>query len=505
MKIVTTSQMRELDRSAIASGISGLTLMERAGFAVAHATIPFLKMRDSRSAFVFAGKGHNGGDAFVVARHLASAGCEPLLVLACRRAELTGDALTHYQQLSHGVTVIEQPDTVELRSMARERAPSVVVDGLLGTGLVGAVREPYGSLIHFINELGAPVVAIDLPSGLDSDSGEVCGCCVRADVTVTMGLPKTGLLRGQALDWVGRLEAADIGFPAELVGAIRTEAELITMGEVAALIPPRPRICHKGDFGHVLVIAGSEGYTGAPVLTAHAAARSGAGLVTLAVPRVVYPMIAATCPPDIMPRPLDTILSCDGFNALVIGPGLGQSEVARTIVRDTIQRLTIPAVVDADALNLMAGDLTVLGQIKTPLILTPHPGEMSRLTGETVSQINADRWKAAREFCGRYQTILVLKGAGTVVAGSTDSVWINVTGNPGMARGGMGDVLSGMIGGLLARGLKPFDAARAGVYLHGAAGDLVRDRLGEEAMLASDLIALIPEAFQRLVSTPKRS
>ncbi len=253
MKAVTTQQIRELDQRTIAAGTPGEELMERAGYAVARATIRFLKREDSRSVLLFAGKGNNGGDAIVA-----------------------------------------------------ETEPSVVVDGLLGTGLKGEVREPYATAIKVINGLHLPVVAIDIPSGLGSDTGEVHGFGVRADMTVTMALPKIGLLKPAAADFVGGIEVADIGIPREFVEEIQTDVELLTAPDVKPLLPPRRRSANKGDFGHLLVIAGSEGYTGAPVMVAHAAARAGAGLVTLAVPRNIYPIVAAQCPPEVMPQPVET-------------------------------------------------------------------------------------------------------------------------------------------------------------------------------------------------------
>lgn len=487
MKAVTTGQIRQLDQRSIAAGTPGEELMERAGYAVARITVEFLKRRDSRSALLFAGKGNNGGDAIVAARHLAGAGCQPTLVLMCRRDELQGDPLTHFQRLV-GVEVLDWP--CELPTT------SVVVDGLLGTGLKGEVREPSAGAIKFINSLHLPVVAIDIPSGLDSDSGKVHGVCVRAEVTLTMGLPKIGLLKPAATDFVGRIEVADIGFPQKFVDEIQTDVELITGADI--VLPERRRSAHKGDFGHLLVIAGSEGYTGAPVITAHAAARSGAGLVTLAVPREIYPIVAGNCPPEVMPCPLTFEQLPPGIDAVAIGPGLGQTPEAQRLVWKFLTNAPVPVVVDADALNALAQAPAALKKLPAGLVLTPHPGEMGRLIGKSAKEVQLRRWEVARQFAQEHGVVLALKGAGTVVTDRSGKLWINSTGNPGMAKGGMGDALTGIIGALLAQGLTPLDAARAGVFVHGLAGDMAREKQGERAMLVSDLILSLGAAFEAL-------
>ena len=477
--------------------------MERAGYAVAKATVEFLKQRDARSVLLFAGKGNNGGDAIVAARHLAGAGCHPTLVLSCRCDELQGDPLTHFQRLVAGIHVFEIPTLEQLGDIVSETQPAVIVDGLLGTGLSGEVREPYASAIQFINHQPAPVVAIDIPSGLDSDTGEVHGACVRATSTVTMGLPKIGLLKPAATDFVGRIEVADIRFPSQFVDEIGTDVELLTHADVAPLLPRRRRGAHKGEFGHLLVVAGSEGYTGAPVITAHAAARTGAGLVTLVVPRAVYPIVAANCPPEVMPRPLDdseqlSPAFLQGFDAFAIGPGLGQQPEVQKLVWKLISTMPAPMVVDADALNALVRGASALKKVRAPLVLTPHPGEMGRLVGKSVKEVQAARWEVARGFAQEHGVVTVLKGAGTVVTDASSKLWINLTGNPGMAKGGMGDALTGIIGALLAQGMAPLDAARAGVFLHGLAGDIAAEKHGECATLVTDLIACLGAAFGKL-------
>jgi ADP-dependent NAD(P)H-hydrate dehydratase / NAD(P)H-hydrate epimerase len=502
MKAVTTEQIRQLDQRTIAAGTLGEELMERAGYAVARTAIRFLKREDSRSILLFAGKGNNGGDAIVAARHLAGAGCEATLVLLCRRQELTGDPVVHFQKLVNAVRIVEQPTLDELSELVAETEPAVVVDGLLGTGLKGEVREPYATAIKVINGLHRPVIAIDIPSGLDSDTGEVHGVCVCATVTVTMGLPKIGLLKPAATDLVGRVDTVDIGFPREFIGEIQTDVESITAQDVTPLIPSRRRSAHKGDFGHVLIIAGSEGYTGAPVMVARAATRAGAGLVTLAVPKNIYPIVAAMCPPEVMPRPLDfeelDPIYFSEFDAAAIGPGLGQQAETQKMIWRAVSICPLPIVVDADALNAMGQRVVALKKLQKRLVFTPHPGEMARLVGKTVKEVQADRWNIARGFSQEYGVVTVLKGAGTVVAEKSGPLWINSTGNPGMAKGGMGDALTGIISAFLAQGMTPLDAARAGVFIHGRAGDLANEKFGEHSMQTTDLIDHLGAAFVAL-------
>jgi len=450
MQTVTTAQMRQLDARTIAAGTPGAVLMERAGRAVAQQAGEFLRHHNVREVLLLAGKGNNGGDAVVAARLLAEAGFQPTLVTVDQFAEKLAGKLP---------------------------APPLIVDGLLGTGRTGAVREPYRSAIEFINRSRSYVIAIDVPSGLGT------GTCVRADVTVTFGWPKIDLLQPAAADFVGRLELADIGLlePTATV----PDVELLTRADIS--LPERRRSAHKGTFGHLLIIAGAEGYTGAPVLCAHAAARSGVGLVTLAVPRNIYEIVAGNCPPEVMPVALDRLPALEKISAVAIGPGLRRLPETQAFVRAFVANLAMPVVVDADALAAVT--------LRPGLVLTPHPGEMGRLIGQTAQEVQANRWEIARQFAREHAVTLVLKGAGTVVTDKSGKLWINSTGNPGMAKGGMGDALTGIIGALLAQGLPALEAAKAGVFFHGRAGDLAAQRVSESALLATDLIAALGAAF----------
>ncbi len=517
MKIATPRQMRELDRATIEErGIPGRTLMERAGKAVAAAAGELLDAAGSDPLVVIlAGKGNNGGDGLVVSRILGEAGIRTRTFLLVRGRELSGEAAHNLVRLLQGrfpLTELTGEDGLgRLRSALAEA--DVIVDGIFGTGFQGTARGLPGRVIGLVNRAGrrspAPrVLAIDIPSGLDGETGAAAGEAIRADRTVTMGLVKTGMIRGRGLDFSGRISVADLGFPADLVDKIESDLEVIVPGELARLLPPRPASSHKGDYGRLLLIAGSPGMTGAAALAARAALRAGAGLVTVAVPRSLAPILeglvveAMTLPlpetPEgtLSPEARGPILEfCAGIDAAALGPGISRNRATGRLVRSLIRKCPVPLVVDADGLNLLARRPRVLRRSVSSRILTPHPGEMSRLTGEKAP---ADREAAARRLAREYNLTLVLKGAGTLIAAPTGPLWINLTGNPGMATGGSGDVLTGLIAGLRVQGLTDSDAARLGVLVHGLAGDLAARRRGMMGMLPSDLLEEIPGVLSRI-------
>lgn len=506
MKAVTASQMRALDSRTIESGTAGRVLMERAGKGVVDALLH--RRIESRGPIVIlAGKGNNGGDAFVVARHLAQRTDAPItLLLACNKSEIKGDALHHFRTVPKSVKV---GPVSRLSVFLCTSSTLTIVDGLLGTGLSGEVRSPCREIIERVNALPrAFVVAIDIPSGLHADTGEPLGTAIRADLTVTMGLPKIGLLKPAAGDRVGELEVVDIGIPPEFTSGLSAEAEFVTGSELAPLFPRRKRSAHKGDFGHVLVVAGAEGYHGAAVLCAESAARMGAGLVTLGVPRRIDPVVAGQCR-EVMVRPFaDTTEGSFAENAadelapwfercsvVALGPGLSQQQNTQRFARAVVEACPLPLVIDADGLNAIAGRTDLLKKRKAPTVLTPHPGEMARLIGKTTKEVQADRWGAARSFSEEFRVTVVLKGAGTTVASPGNPLQVNLTGGPALAKGGSGDILTGMLGSLLAQGLSPFDAARAAVFLHGRAADMAARELGERCVLASDVMAQVAGAL----------
>ncbi len=520
MKIVTPQQMRELDRAAIEErGIPGRMLMERAGAAAAAAVEQLLATAGPDPLVVIlAGKGNNGGDGLVAARLLGERGVRTTTYLLARGRELGGDAAGNWVRLLKGrwplVELTEDQDLDGLESALA--AAAVVVDGIFGTGFRGTARGLPARAIELVNRASrrpAPprVLAIDIPSGLDGGSGEAGGEAIRADWTVTMGLVKTGMVRGGGLDLCGRITVADLGFPADLIAALPSDREVVVPGDLARLLPPRRPSSHKGDYGRILIVAGSPGMTGAAILAARAALRAGTGLVTVAVPRSLNPILevavaeAMTLPlPEtpggtLSPEALGPLLDfAAGVDAVALGPGLSRDRATGRLVRGLVRRCPVPLVVDADGLNLLARRRRILKKARSSLILTPHPGEMSRLTGLSGEELRGDREESARRFAREYHLTLVLKGAGTVIASSAGPLWVNLTGNPGMATGGSGDILTGLIAGFRAQGLEDSAAARLGVFVHGAAGDRAALRRGMMSMMPSDLLAEIPAVLNRL-------
>ena len=519
MKLVSTDQMRDLDRRTIAEfGVPGSTLMDRAGFGVAEMVQYVSRVSGYASdapILVFAGRGNNGGDALVAARYLKTWGFEVEVWLIAEARTLTGDAMAQFSRLREaGVRFRETPTPDDLNDAFEEAHcdGGIIVDGVLGIGIVGPARGPAAAAIDCINELSRHnlVVAIDVPSGLDADTGEAPGGAVRADVTVTMGLPKRGLVQTRALDYVGTVEVVDIGLPFELIDPLTSDIELITADDIRALRERRPRASHKGDYGHVLIIGGSPGFSGAVSLAAAAASRSGAGLVSVLTPARVAPIVAGWAP-EAMVHPAventDGTLTANAlrawsrhineFDAVLIGPGMGVGTDRRRLVTEVLANSRCPVIIDADAINVCGGRTDLIRDAKGPVILTPHPGELARLMGDVaIPDIQSNRFEWARRAAANTKAMVVLKGAGTLVAEGDRPIAINLTGNPGMATGGSGDVLAGMIAGLIAQHFDPFDAAGMGVHLHGRAGDNVAWRGSQAGLIASDLIAELPGVFR---------
>jgi hydroxyethylthiazole kinase-like uncharacterized protein yjeF len=518
MKIVTAEQMRELDRRTIQEhGIPGETLMDRAGRGVARAVRELAGWANGSNPRVvfFAGTGNNGGDAFVAARYLQTELFHVEVFLIGSSGRLKGDARSSFLALQRdGVAWREVADDATLDAVAGERfEPHVVVDGLLGTGTRGPAQGLVARAIEWINRLGARalVIAIDMPSGLDADGGAASGPVVRADLTVTMGLPKHGLLPPAAGESVGAIEVVDIGIPPEVVDAVAPAEpiEFIGRADVQKLIPRRRHVSHKGDYGHVLLIGGARGYSGAMALAARGALRSGAGLVTVMVPAGLAGHVATLAPEAMVHGAPETdtgSLAADGwaewaprlnsFDAVLIGPGLTCHRDSGALVERVLAEARAPLVLDADAISLLAGRPEMLRQAAGPVIITPHPGELARLCGVPTAQIQENRRQWAREAAARTSATVVLKGAGTLVAAPSRPVAINGTGNPGMASGGMGDVLAGLLTGLAGQGLAPFDAARAAVYLHGRAGDVAAWQTAQATLVAGDVIDRLPAVFR---------
>ncbi|HUT73990.1 MAG TPA: NAD(P)H-hydrate dehydratase [Armatimonadota bacterium] len=514
MKVVTAAQMREIDRRTIAErGIAGRELMENAGRAVADLVRHAVAAPTGASAAIFAGKGNNGGDGFVAARHLAQRGMEVRVILAARATEVTGDAAHYLAAAGSGGVAIAEATQMGPGALRTAAGAEVIVDALLGTGMSGEVTGVVGEMVDLINDLRREgkclVVAVDVPSGINADTGAVCGRAVAADHTVTMGLPKLGLLLGEGIAHAGAVMVADIGFPADVIADSPCAAELIER-EWAQAALPAPRLdAHKGDRGRVAVIAGSVGMTGAAALSSMAALRMGAGLVTLGVPASVNDIMEVKLT-EAMTRPLPetpehtlaraayaaALDLAHGADAVVLGPGLSRHEETASLIRDLVPAIQRPLVLDADGLNALAGQGELLRRRRAPTVCTPHPGEMGRLVGLTAAQVQGDRLGVARRAAADLGCVILLKGARTIIAEPGDRARINPTGNPGMASGGTGDVLAGMIGALLGQGCEAGDAASAAAFFHGLAGDhAARDR-GQRCLVAGDLIDCLPSALK---------
>ena len=515
MKIVTADQMRELDRRTIhEAGVPGKTLMERAGAGVVSAMEETFGTLKGKTVTIFCGKGNNGGDGFVVARLLRQKRRAVRVCLLAHVRDLKGDAKLMYQRFVKGAgrsSVLSTPSPDSMHQLAQDS--HVLVDALLGTGTSSPVTGLYHEAILAMNASEAPTVAVDLPSGIDADTGATLGTAVHADLTVTFGNPKLGLFLGAGIDHAGRLHCVDIGIPTQYVEDLQLPIELLTPAMIRPWLPKRPASAHKGTFGHAGIIAGSSGKSGAAALAAKAALRTGAGLVTVATPASVQASVASNLP-EVMTLPLpetaDHTLSQQALprlqsfvqsrNAIGIGPGLSTHAETAGVIRTLIAECDGPIVIDADALNALAGHTSLLRSCPLSPIVTPHPGEMARLLGEsTAAAVNRNRVGIARDFARAHSSIVVLKGARTIIAHPHGATAITPTGNPGMATAGTGDVLTGILAGLLAQKVSPWEAAQSGVYLHGLAGDLAAQTYGYPSLMAGDLVACLPQAITHLL------
>lgn len=504
MKVVTAREMQEIDHRTIKGcGIPSAVLMERAGLAVAR---KIAEMYPPGKLIVLAGAGNNGGDGIVVGRELHNSGWHVKILLLLKEDKLSSDCLAQYRAARQIGVPIDFRTTIDQADLHA----AVVVDALFGTGLSKDITGSLAETIDRLNDSGAPVIAVDIPSGVSSDNGHILGTAVRATATVTFGAPKRGHFLFPGADYTGELFVEDIGFPRPFFNDV--SCELLDDEGMLALLPPRPRRSHKGDYGHVLVVAGSRGRTGAAFMAAKACLMSGSGLVTLGVPEGQMGVFQSRVTEEMclhLPDRGDGTLSSkaaepilrfldEKADALAIGPGIGVSEDTSALVRALLTSLGKPAVLDADALNVLQGKADILRESSAPLVLTPHPGEFSRLTGDPVEEIELDRIESALAFSKDYGVTLVLKGVPTVVTDLGGRAFINPTGNPSMAKAGTGDVLTGMVASFLGQGLDPAGAASLAVYLHGVAGDLAAAEFGLQSVLASDIIGAVPEAFKTL-------
>jgi ADP-dependent NAD(P)H-hydrate dehydratase / NAD(P)H-hydrate epimerase len=518
MFIVTAKQMQEMDRYTIEEfGIPGRVLMENAGRGAVDFFIEHCRPTPETRVAVVAGRGNNGGDGWVMARYLMEKQIPVTVFLLSGRDRVTGDARANMDLVEKllpyypSCAVVEITDAAALAwEKSRLKHHDLFVDAIFGTGLNSDVQGFFKEVIQCINQTKKPVFAVDIPSGLNADTGAVCGICITACATATFAFAKTGHLLYPGNEHTGKLRVIDIGIPGFAAKKQDIRFRVLEKNMIAPLFLPRPFNSHKGNFGHLLVLAGSAGKTGAAALCANAAKRIGTGLVTAGVPEsihaVVEPMVVEpmTVP---LPETAAGTLSSDGLDqilalaeerqALALGPGLGTDPKTRDLVKSLVTDCPCPLIMDADAITCMTGAPDLFTARTSPAVLTPHPGEMARLAGITSIQVQADRAGVARKFAQKYQAILVLKGAQTLIALPDGRIFLCPAGNPGMASGGMGDVLTGMIAGLAAQGFPLEKAAVAGVFIHGLCGDLLADTFGGFGFLATDMVQAIPEVIHR--------
>ncbi|MGD0545319.1 MAG: NAD(P)H-hydrate dehydratase [Candidatus Acidiferrales bacterium] len=529
MKILTAAEMKEVDRlTTERAGIRSSVLMDHAGGSVAQ----FIRQRfpnlARRLIFVFCGKGNNGGDGLVAALQLLGEGAKTEVILFADPNELRGEAADNLRRWENapGELHVVRSSTEWSKWKSRIAECDILVDALLGTGARGAVEGLLRDAIESVNgrEARCPVVAVDIPSGLHADTGEVQGAAIVADYTVTFTAPKVGMFQREAQRYLGELVVRDIGSPADLISEVgHGSLRWSEPGEFAQFAKRRKADGNKGDYGHALIVAGSVGKSGAAVLASWSALRTGAGLVTVATPEPVLPIVAAHTP-EIMTEPLaateagtvslrsleygkfEAILK--GKRALGMGPGLTTQDETQQFIRKIVgKRNSIPLILDADGLNAFAGRAGELKNAEGMIAVTPHPGEMARLTGLKTDAVQARRLELALESAAAWNAYVILKGHTTIVAAPAGNAFINSTGNPGMGTGGTGDVLTGMLSALTAQfGTENWERVLAfGVYLHGLAGDIAYADFDEAPLMAGDLVRAIPRAYQRFYAACSRA
>ena len=514
MKILTSAEMRRIDRIAIEElGIPGPVLMENAGLRVVRALRARFEDVARERTVVVAGKGNNGGDGFVVARHLANSGGKPEVLLLAAKEEVKGDAAVNLAViLKMGIPVTEVRTAVEWKEARVDVFhASIVVDAIFGTGLDKPLEGLYAAAVEDVNKSRGFKVAVDIPSGLSADTFETIGPSVKADLTVALAAPKIAHIFPPAAERIGELVVAPIGIPPALFDDPALKLELVEESGLRRFFGKRKKDTHKGTYGHVLVVAGSVGKSGAAALAGRAALRTGAGLVTVATAAGVLPSIARSMA-ELMTEPLAetpgrtiaaaaldrAVALLKGKDGVLVGPGLSTNASTAEFVLGLLAKIKSPCVIDADGLNIVASKLDVLRRMAGPVVLTPHPGEFARLAGRPNAEVLRHRLELVPEFAAKHGVIVVLKGYRTLIAGPDGRVFVNPTGNPGMATGGTGDVLGGMIVSQLAQEKDTLGAVLSAVYAHGLAGDIAADRLSEKALVAGDIVRYLPAALKAL-------
>ncbi len=519
MKVVTGQQMKAIDTYTIEElGIPGIVLMERAALAVSKAAREYLQDIQSPKVGIFCGKGNNGGDGFAIARILVSQGYDVEVFLVGRREDITGDARINLAILSKLNLEVEEiiNDNQIIKIKEKVKDIDLIIDALLGTGIKGELRGLYPKIIRLISLFKKYVIAVDIPSGVEADTAKYIDLAIRADQTITFANPKLGNLLYPGAEFNGRVKVVDIGIPQESIEQQQINVNLIDNNLVKKLLPNRRDNSHKGDYGKVLIVAGSIGMSGAATLTAEASLKMGAGLVTVAAPPSINSILEMKLT-EAMTYPLagdeEGVITKSSLadikdllaerDLLTIGPGLGQSEEINQIIKELILTIDKPLIIDADGLNAIK-DVDILKERRYPLILTPHPGEMARLINKSIKEVTTNPIAVATNFASKYQVNLVLKGSRTIVAMPTGEAYINIIGNSGMATGGSGDVLTGLITALFAQGINPNDATIIAVYLHALAGDLAAEELTKYSLLPSDLIKYLPQGIRAVKSSEEQ-
>ena len=515
LKVVTAEQMREIDGRTINEyGVPGIVLMENACINIVKEIEKDIGTFKKMNIVVFAGTGNNGGDALGVARHVFNQGANVLVVLLGKEDSVKGEALINFNIIKKmGINfVVVEDESYNEEIAASLHMADVVVDGIFGTGINKNIDGFVAEIIDMINKANRYTTSIDIPSGVNATSGEIFGVCVKAVKTFALGFPKLGTIIGEGSKFAGKVEIQDIGIPKSIIEEDRLNICLLTTEYISKLIPRRSQYAHKGDSGKVLVIAGSTGLTGAAVLASHAAQRSGAGLVTLGIPETLNNIMEVRLTEE-MTLPLADIgdgrlsYRCieklknelNKFDVIAYGPGLGRGSDIYKITEWLLHNSSIPMIIDSDGINSLAGNIDLLSKAVCPVILTPHMGEMARLTGLSIENIQKDRINVLKEYCDKYKCTIVLKDWRTVVCTNEGHIYINTTGNQGMASGGTGDVLTGIIASFAGRGMSPEDSATAGVYVHGVAGDLTALEKSMEGMIAGDIVENLPYALKNIV------
>lgn len=513
MKVATSFQMGQIDRRATSEfGIPSLILMENAGIKAAGIIQELFPDLGGKDICIFCGSGNNGGDGLVVARHLFNQGLNVKIFLLSPKARLKEDARINFEIASKlGIPLLELKESGLKEAEDEILTCELIIDAILGTGVKGPVTGFYAEVIELLNMLGSDIVSIDVPSGLNVDTGFAEEACIYADHTITFGLPKRGLILYPGAEWTGNLTVVNIGFPIQLLTDGDIKVNLLIDEVTLPLLPSRFFSAHKGSFGKVVSIAGSRGMTGAAALVASSTLAIGAGLSILGIPLSLNPILEAKLT-EVITVPLKETdegtlsLACfdqiiqllENSSVLALGCGLGQNQDVSELVKRLIKEVKIPIVLDADGINAIIDDPSVLLSAKSDVLITPHPGEMARLMTMSVDKVQQDRLGIASKVASEFNVGVVLKGARTVIADPEGNLFINYTGNPGMATAGSGDVLTGMIAGLIAQKLTYIEAAKLGVYLHGLSGDLVVEQKEGMCLVASDLIRYIPVAIKRL-------